>query len=196
MSQSLTHKVFAVVVMVLITRFASVVSMVIACREPEDGDLLDQLLNHTRDHTGIHESFYRTSPWIHLMQSQEAEDNATISLKASISDTHLRGETACQINTGDHKMQSRTLCPWHEVINHDGSRYPRDIVESRCNCSPVRSCVQISGSCQPVLYNMRVLRRTGCVQGLYRYLPDWYQLTVGCTCMVPMMPIVHISDRL
>ena len=79
------------------------------------------------------------------------------------------------------EVQSRSLCPWYQVINHDVERYPVDMMEAVTSCDS--GCGgQLSGRCQAVYYNMRVLRRSGQCE----WTPGWQRLTTEYTCVLPV----------
>ena len=87
--------------------------------------------------------------------------------------------------TEKSEVQSRSFCPWYQVINHDEDRYPVDLVEARTSCDV--NCgggAGLSGQCQPVNYNVRVLRRSGQCE----WTEGWHRLTTGFTCVVPLAP--------
>jgi len=82
-------------------------------------------------------------------------------------------------------VQDRSLCPWYNVMNYDPDRYPSILIEARCKCTTCTGVDPGSGAgCQPVYYNVPVLRRSDkCLpNGQYQYNKGWQKITVGCTC--------------
>ncbi len=77
-------------------------------------------------------------------------------------------------------------CPVTYVKNEDPNRFPRVIDEAKCLCD---ECLnpgpgKVSDrECQPVKYNMKVLRRHGCVNGVFRYDLDIEPIAVSCSCV-------------
>ena len=80
-------------------------------------------------------------------------------------------------------ISQRSTCPYYYRVNIDVNRYPSRITEAKCSCV---SCLNAKGDstlgCEEVKYFIRVLRRTGCVNGVYVYTPKIETLNVGCTC--------------
>ncbi|XP_013408964.1 interleukin 17-like protein [Lingula anatina] len=98
---------------------------------------------------------------------------------------HMYGDTFCpsQVNsTGD--ANSRSLCPWYYVVNHDKYRFPPAMAQAECRCSGCIGLGQNDKVCEKVWYNVRVLRRLDeCdSEGNYKYIESWQQISVGCTC--------------
>jgi len=82
-------------------------------------------------------------------------------------------------------VQDQSLCPWYNVVNYDPDRYPVELVEARCKCSTCIGVDSASGAgCQPLYYNVPVLRRsnTCLTNGRYKYDKGWQKILVGCTC--------------
>ena len=38
----------------------------------------------------------------------------------------LYGNTSCNVDETQSQVQSRSLCPWYQVINYDANRYPAE----------------------------------------------------------------------
>ena len=89
-----------------------------------------------------------------------------------------------QLSSNDN-IQDQSLCPWYNVMNYDPDRYPSYLIEARCKCTTCTGIDPSSGAaCQPVYYNVPVLRRSySCLpNGQYKYDKGWQKITVGCTC--------------
>ncbi|KAL8580095.1 hypothetical protein ACOMHN_051263 [Nucella lapillus] len=88
------------------------------------------------------------------------------------------GSTKCNYEDA-HSSSSGDPCPTYTCLNCDHNRYPRVLLETRCSCKGRCRGIQVqrgqSGrpSCEGVLHPVRVLRRTGCQQGVYTYVTTW-----------------------
>ena len=99
------------------------------------------------------------------------------------------GERQCpksisQLST-KQDVQDQSLCPWYNVMNYDPDRYPSALIEARCKCETCTGIDPGSGAgCQPVYYNVPVLRRSDSCQsnGQYKYTKGWQKIVIGCTC--------------
>ena len=97
---------------------------------------------------------------------------------------HQCPKSISQLST-EQNIQDQSLCPWYNVMNYDPDRYPSYLIEARCKCKTCTGIDPGSGAgCQPVYYNIPVLRRsTSCLaNGQYKYDKGWQRITVGCTC--------------
>ncbi|PIK36654.1 putative interleukin 17-like protein isoform X2 [Apostichopus japonicus] len=79
-------------------------------------------------------------------------------------------------------------CPWTYDIDHDADRIPTTIGVARCLCDqgcldPLTSKPRNDLVCRAVKYNMKVLYREGCSNGLYQYRSSTLEVPVACTCM-------------
>ncbi|XP_071481579.1 interleukin 17-like protein [Diadema antillarum] len=78
-------------------------------------------------------------------------------------------------------------CPWTYVECFDADRIPMVITMAQCQCSacldPYTHQVDPNLRCQPVMYNMKVLQKTQCVDGHFRYEQRTLQVPVSCACM-------------
>lgn len=93
--------------------------------------------------------------------------------------------------TWQNGLMYNTTCPHHFIKNTDKNRIPEIIIEARCNCNEIQTCLDgIPGSrCKPVKYFIPVLRYNGrrhkC--DAFRYTQTVEEITVGCTCTYPKM---------
>ena len=131
----------------------------------------------TRQAHDWHESMYISQPFTNSIGD---------SLPTSeLDDFHLYGDQECPTTPAndDVPVQERALCPWYNVINDDLRRYPKELTEARCKCD---RCIGVDGlsHCEPVYYNVRVLRlsRQCDDAGYYKWQPGWVKISVGCTC--------------
>ncbi|XP_071496724.1 interleukin 17-like protein [Diadema antillarum] len=78
-------------------------------------------------------------------------------------------------------------CPWTYVECFDADRIPMAITMAQCQCSacldPYTHEADPNLRCQPVMYNMKVLQKTQCVDGHFRYEQRTLQVPVSCACM-------------
>ena len=157
------------------------------CKPLTKQELHQKWINYTMNsYSRIHESLFMTTTYETIIQSELNHPNSTTSL------VHLYGDTSCDMEPEKSAVQSRSFCPWYQVINHDEDRYPVDLVEARTSCDG--NCggqAGLSGQCQPVYYNVRVLRRSGQCE----WTTGWQRLATGYTCTVPRtMPTIIIPD--
>ncbi|XP_063968496.1 interleukin-17D-like [Lytechinus pictus] len=79
------------------------------------------------------------------------------------------------------------LCPWTYVECFDPDRIPMSISMAQCQCSacldPYTHMADPNLRCQPIFHNMKVLRKTQCVDGLFRYEEETINIPVACACM-------------
>ena len=77
----------------------------------------------------------------------------------------------------------RSLCPWDYTIGHDPERYPSSIPQARPRC---RKCVGLEThseyECHLVYRDITVLRRKGCIDGVYVYAPEIQSIAVASLC--------------
>ncbi|XP_071496638.1 uncharacterized protein [Diadema antillarum] len=89
-------------------------------------------------------------------------------------------------NAGSQENQDAS-CPWTYVECFDADRIPMAITMAQCQCSacldPYTHEVDPNLRCQPVMYNMKVLQKTQCVDGHFRYEQRTLQVPVSCACM-------------
>ncbi|XP_077995876.1 interleukin 17-like protein [Glandiceps talaboti] len=85
-------------------------------------------------------------------------------------------------------LNERSNCPWYYEVNTDMSRYPRSLNEAHChNClfCITDNSQHSSWQCQPVTYDIWVLSRSVCIDGVYQYQPVLESIGVSCTCVRP-----------
>ncbi|XP_041483820.1 interleukin-17D-like [Lytechinus variegatus] len=79
------------------------------------------------------------------------------------------------------------MCPWTYVECFDPDRIPMSISMAQCQCSacldPYTHMADPNLRCQPIFHNMKVLRKTQCVDGLFRYEEETVNIPVACACM-------------
>ncbi|GFN78743.1 interleukin-17-4 [Plakobranchus ocellatus] len=80
----------------------------------------------------------------------------------------------------------RGVCRCHawDELNHDSSRIPRILVQSRCGPYIPWRTYNYSSECENISTNVRVKRRAGCVNGVYQYVDAWEAVPVGCRCQI------------
>jgi hypothetical protein len=126
----------------------------------------------------MHESFDMTRyNSVHLTHDMKNFENITT--------TRIPGySTACRRYSNSYNINAASSCPWHYVLNVDPNRIPGSIIEAKCNCRN-RPCVNGGGNsqCEPLKYNIRVLRKYGCENGKFLYKRTSERITVGCTCV-------------
>ncbi|XP_072170036.1 interleukin 17-like protein [Diadema setosum] len=79
-------------------------------------------------------------------------------------------------------------CPFTYVTCYDPDRIPSQITVTQCQCTacldPHTSKPDLNLSCQPVYYNMPVLKKKGCDNnGLFQYELEIEKVPVSCACM-------------
>lgn len=77
------------------------------------------------------------------------------------------------------------LCPTFQELDSDQRRIPSNIIQTRCRCD---NCVthhrrRHRNMCTPVFRNLPVIRRVGCVHGVYEYMEFQEKVSVACVCM-------------
>ena len=135
------------------------------CHEPDD---LNHMMDDLRAKWPQLDNFYRFS-------REEFKSGSG----------QLYGDTSCPSKlpdtTGDAELRDRSMCPWYYVINEDRTRHPQLLAEARCKC---RECVEDAGrsdrGCERVTYPLPVLRRKGCTNGVYEYVEENVEVSIGC----------------
>ena len=145
------------------------------CHEPDD---LNHMMDELRAKWPQLDKFYRFS--------REGFKSGDISSYLPIGSGQLYGDTSCPSklpDTRDAELRDRSTCPWYYVINEDRTRHPQLLAEARCKC---RWCVEDAGradrGCERVTYPLPVLRRKGCTNGVYEYVEENVDVSVGCVC--------------
>ncbi|KAL3857118.1 hypothetical protein ACJMK2_011813 [Sinanodonta woodiana] len=114
----------------------------------------------------------------------------------------LWGQQSCRphIAVFDNHLHSTSVCPWYFVKNVDNNRKPEVLVEAMCACSDLdMSHVGINGKrirCRSVPMFLRVLRRTGCKDGLYTYRFVWEKISVGCVATYDSLEFIDEKPRM
>ncbi|XP_045173729.2 interleukin-17F-like [Mercenaria mercenaria] len=143
------------------------------CQEPTSSELRSLLSEDT------HESFG-------MARYHHIQFRNDIRHFQNVSRTTVPGEsTACKRNQDSSHINTASNCPWRYVLNHDPNRRPETIIEAKCNCRRGPCIDEVENSrCEPVKYNIRILRKYGCENGKYQYKLTMERITVGCTCVI------------
>ena len=94
-------------------------------------------------------------------------------------------------NLNPAPISQRSVCPWIFRRNIDNNRVPRTLYDVKCACK--RAIGLNRAKCKPVFSYMKVLRRKGCVNGIYEYIEIIEPVSVGCTAV---RKIKHIKRLL
>ncbi|XP_046556543.1 interleukin 17-like protein [Haliotis rubra] len=143
------------------------------CREPMNRkmDIDDRL----RD------SFYQGPPLLDTVANFSTIPDQFVRVRHTI----FAGEPQCPTWEEAVRLHEGKVCPFHYVLNYDENRIPNTVVETECNCV---ECLRPDNGpsnlmdCLPIIYYTKVFRRTGCVEGVYRYAAIWEPLKIGCQC--------------
>ncbi|XP_004388788.1 interleukin-17F [Trichechus manatus latirostris] len=112
-------------------------------------------------------------------------EDSTVALDIRILNKNQGGHTLPNIN-------NRSTSPWDYNIMRDMNRFPSSIAEARCRSF---SCIDADGkpnnfmNSVPIHQEILVLRREP--QGCLPLRLEKIRVTVGCTCVTPL---VHHSD--
>ncbi|XP_046556534.1 interleukin 17-like protein [Haliotis rubra] len=143
------------------------------CREPVNRKLDTQDL--------LHDSFYQIPPLLDTVANLSSVQEEFVNLRYML----LAGEPQCPTWEEAVRLHGGKVCPFHYVLNYDENRIPNTVVETECNCV---ECLRPDNGpsslmdCLPIIYYTKVFRRTGCVEGVYRYAAIWEPLKIGCQC--------------
>ncbi|XP_041483821.1 interleukin-17C-like [Lytechinus variegatus] len=78
-------------------------------------------------------------------------------------------------------------CPWTYVECFDSDRIPMALQVAQCQCrgclDPYTHLPNPALKCTPVMRNIRVLKKTECARGMFRYEEQTLAIPVACTCM-------------
>ncbi|XP_046546166.1 uncharacterized protein LOC124256237 [Haliotis rubra] len=82
------------------------------------------------------------------------------------------------------------LCPSYYILEYDPDRIPRELVQAECTCDRcflrrrprAREEVVAHLGCRKLYTNIQVLRRAGCIQGVWTYRLYWERVSVACSC--------------
>ncbi|KAK3609476.1 hypothetical protein CHS0354_022234 [Potamilus streckersoni] len=114
----------------------------------------------------------------------------------------LWGQKSCRPHFEflDNYLHSTSLCPWYFVKNVDSNRKPEVLVEAMCACSDLdMSNNVINGKrikCRSVPVFLKVLRRTGCKDGVYTYRFVWERISVGCVATYVSLESIDEKPRM
>lgn len=105
----------------------------------------------------------------------------------------------CNDTPSSQNLQHRALCPWDLEENRNISRYPHTLHSAKCRCA---GCLD-NYECQPILYRVPIVLKTCNSANERIYVPSYEHISVGCTCVRPMMYRVqrqryhrrHFSNR-
>jgi hypothetical protein len=153
------------------------------CREPDN---IEQIL---ADYQASDHMSFIMPPRLRAEMDRQNKFQAT-QASSSVYDVQeqlIYGQKQCpeMLASGiDSPLEDRSTCPFYYVISHDPRRFPAAIAQARCKC---RSCLDVAGGksanvCEPFYYPMKVLMKTGCVDGVYQYEDATIQIQVGCMC--------------
>lgn len=110
---------------------------------------------------------------------------------------HSRSLNITESTCPTHHHHVETPCPHYYVLDVDENRIPKVILQAKCKCD---KCLDMDKSfsehshpgCSPVQYFSRVLRVTGCHNGILKYSEVWEPVAVACTCRsqrhIPVTP--------
>ena len=153
------------------------------CIEPD----LDSLIRHLPDTfvgaTDLHSSFFN----MHELTTYIRRTNGYINGTAKFNYL-INGEKSCHMVQQSEIGQRGNMCPSYFILEHDPGRIPQDIIHAECTC---RSCLFVDElssprrehfECQKIYSHTKVLRRTGCHNGVFSYRYAWEKVSVGCAC--------------
>ncbi|OWF44549.1 uncharacterized protein LOC110458246 [Mizuhopecten yessoensis] len=95
------------------------------------------------------------------------------------------------------KGENLPLCPTFQEVDSDPTRIPSDIVQTRCRCEHcvLRHKHRRQHMCKPVLRHIPVLKKVGCVAGVFEYREFLQEVSVACDCMKKQDPKPEYKDR-
>ncbi|XP_041484085.1 interleukin 17-like protein [Lytechinus variegatus] len=84
-------------------------------------------------------------------------------------------------------VSTESTCPFTYVTCYDPDRIPARLTVAQCGGSscidPYKNEEDPELSCQPVYYNIKVLRRKSCKNGMFHYEEQDERIPVACACM-------------
>ena len=94
---------------------------------------------------------------------------------------HLPGEDrSCRrVRWRSEKIQTKTICPWHYVIDYSDEREPQTLYQARCNCHKCRGKGNRKNLCHEVKIFIPVLRYDSMRKRMY---PSAEEMSVACVC--------------
>ena len=103
-------------------------------------------------------------------------------------DIRNSGRCPTEIKTGgpDVPINERSTCPWYYHVEHDGNRYPTDLLIAVSNCT---TCIGSNGDnlCQPITRDITVFVQTVEPSGNVTFVPEVKRIPVGFTCASRIM---------
>ncbi|XP_006823257.1 interleukin-17C-like [Saccoglossus kowalevskii] len=93
--------------------------------------------------------------------------------------------------------QERSNCPFYYTYEEDADRIPRTLAHATCSCD---KCIGEDGgtsplyTCQQIIYPVPVMKRSGCVDGLFKYHLQVQEVAVSCACLRPK-ETTHVRRR-
>ncbi|KAL3863037.1 hypothetical protein ACJMK2_004819 [Sinanodonta woodiana] len=163
-------------VMVLVSSHAE------GCVEPGDEELRHQQEDEAKD---MHWSFWMLPEMKDTFLQLNKINETYIQTKYR----HIYGSKKCEwsgtydfgASIFSHGYKS---CPVYFELQHDSNRRPTNIIHARCRCERCQGTTKLSlDRCRPVSTYTRVLRKTGCENGVYRYEPVMEEIPIACTCL-------------
>ncbi|XP_046543993.1 interleukin 17-like protein [Haliotis rubra] len=143
------------------------------CQPPQDVHQLFQSLNAN------------TNVSIFLRNAQDGRQGSLGSWNTDhVSNTTNQEGITCPSSVSDDPndpLWRRSLCPWYYNVVNNNRRYPSAIPEAVCRCD--RCVDNRQAKCERVTTQIRVLERTGCINGFFIYKPKSVPVSVGCTCV-------------
>ncbi|XP_076450167.1 uncharacterized protein LOC143286475 isoform X2 [Babylonia areolata] len=150
------------------------------CSEPADLDGQLEGLNGSPVPGQLHPTF------LLLPSLRQALNNSLTPLNDTSTCSQVFSGSATCSHQDAHAESPADPCLTYTCLNCDPNRHPRVLLETRCSCSECRGVSRRGVAqwpmCSGVFHPVRVLRRAGCRDGVYRYVPTWHQLQVGCVC--------------
>ncbi|CAC5416504.1 unnamed protein product [Mytilus coruscus] len=82
---------------------------------------------------------------------------------------------------GNYPVMLRSSCPWFIDVDWSNERYPNQIEFANTRC---RTCIGSDGQqgCERIHHQVKILKRTGCVDNVYQYEEQNFLLPIGYTC--------------
>ncbi|XP_070556872.1 interleukin 17-like protein [Ptychodera flava] len=90
---------------------------------------------------------------------------------------------------GHAPAENRSTCPYYYSYQTEEDRIPRTLTIVNCVCE---YCIaddnsfHLLNTCQQITQAIPVLRRKGCMDGLYKYELEMVDVPVACACLRPL----------
>ncbi|XP_030844658.1 interleukin-17D-like [Strongylocentrotus purpuratus] len=104
--------------------------------------------------------------------------------------TGISSDATCPSGTAPGStlvVNENGLCPWTYVECFDADRIPMALQVAQCQCSgcldPYTHTPNPNLQCTPVKRNIKVLKKTRCAGGMYKYEEQTLAVPVACACM-------------